>query len=223
MGAYSRSTVGTTTDASAILRAVFSRIGEPRLAPSSMLSFNDPSGMCPTCEGIGRVSALDGAWPECKGLGLIYTDLGMMAGVATTCEACEGRRFTDDVLVRRYHAKDIAEVYDLPIDDALAFFRDARMRRVVTILQRLVAVGPGYIRLGQPLSTLSGGEERQRLKLAVHMAGKQSVYVLDEAISGLHLADVEHLLALLDRLVDDGGEVVFEGTPADLVADLTRR
>ena len=192
----------------------------------------------------------EGGCPVCNGLGMIYTDLGMMAEVASMCEACEGRRFTDDVLVHRYHDKDIAQVYELSIDDALEFFGDAGLTSVATILQRLVDVGLGYLTLGQPISTLSGGE-RQRLKLAVHMAEDSAIYVLDEPTSGLHLADVEHFLGLLDRLVDegnsviviehhqavmahgdwiidlgpgagnDGGRVVFEGTPADLVADPT--
>ncbi len=190
----------------------------------------------------------DGACPQCKGLGLLYTDLGMMGETSAVCDACQGHRFTDDVLEHRYHDKDIAEVYDLAVDDALAFFTDAGLDGPATILQRLHDVGLGYLTLGQPLNTLSGGE-RQRLKLAVHMSEEPSIFVLDEPTSGLHLADVEHLLSLLDRLVDDGwsviviehhqavmahadwiidlgpgaghdgGRIVFEGTPADLVAD----
>lgn len=190
----------------------------------------------------------EGACPVCNGLGLIHTDLGMMGEVSTVCEACEGRRFIDDVLDFPYHDKNIAEVYALAIDEAFTFFGDAGLHAATAILQRLVDVGLGYITLGQPLNTLSGGE-RQRLKLAIHMSDKASVYVLDEPTSGLHLADVEQLLALLDRLVQEGnsviviehhlavmahgdwiidlgpgaghegGNVVFEGTPADLVAD----
>ncbi len=190
----------------------------------------------------------DGGCPECNGLGEIHTDLGMMGEVATTCELCEGRRFTAEALQYDYHGTDIAEVYGLAVDDALAFFTETDLDGVVTILQRLSDVGLGYLTLGQPLTTLSGGE-RQRLKLAVHLAGEPSTYVLDEPTSGLHLADVEHLLALLDRMVEEGnsviviehhqavmahgdwiidlgpgaghegGRVVFEGTPADLVAD----
>ncbi len=192
----------------------------------------------------------DGGCPVCNGLGMIYTDLGMMAEVKSMCEACEGRRFTDEVLVHTYHGKDIAEVHDLAIDDALVFFDEAGLPSVATTLQRLADVGLGYLTLGQPINTLSGGE-RQRLKLAVHMADDPATYILDEPTSGLHLADVEHFLALLDRLVEDGnsviviehhqavmahgdwlidlgpgaghegGQVVFEGTPADLVANPT--
>ncbi|TSB19282.1 ATP-binding cassette domain-containing protein [Streptomyces benahoarensis] len=191
----------------------------------------------------------EGACPTCNGAGVIYTDLAMMAGVASTCEDCEGRRF--DAAVLEYHlgGRDIAEVLAMPVAEALAFFaeREARTPAAHKILERLADVGLGYLTLGQPLTTLSGGE-RQRLKLATHMADKGGVYVLDEPTTGLHLADVEQLLGLLDRLVDsgksviviehhqavmahadwivdlgpgaghDGGRVVFEGTPADLIA-----
>ena len=190
----------------------------------------------------------DGACPVCAGLGMIHTDLGLMGEVLTTCEACQGRRFTDEVLEHRYHDTHIADVYDMATGDALTFFGRADLTPVATVLQRVVDVGLGYITLGQPLDTLSGGE-RQRLKLAVHLAEGPSIYVLDEPTAGLHLADVERLLDLLDRLVadgnsviviehhlavmahadwiidlgpgagHDGGTVVFEGTPADLVAD----
>jgi excinuclease ABC A subunit len=191
----------------------------------------------------------EGACPACNGAGVIYTDLGMMAGVTTVCEDCEGRRFQAAVLDYRLGGLDIAEVLDLPVDEAAGFFGDgeARTPAARTRLDRLADVGLGYVRLGQPLTTLSGGE-RQRLKLAAHMGEKGDVYVLDEPTSGLHLANVEQLLGLLDRLVDagrsviviehhlavmahadwiidlgpgaghDGGRVVFEGTPADLVA-----
>jgi excinuclease UvrABC ATPase subunit len=191
----------------------------------------------------------EGACPTCNGAGVIYTDLAMMAGVASICEECEGRRFHAAVLDYRLGGLNIAEVLDLPIDDAVAFFGagEARTPAAHAILQRMADVGLGYLRLGQPLTTLSGGE-RQRLKLATHMAEKGDVYVLDEPTTGLHLADVEQLLGLLDRLVDsgksviviahhqavmahadwiidlgpgaghDGGRIVFEGTPADLVA-----
>ena len=173
----------------------------------------------------------------------------MMAGVATICEECEGRRFQAAVLDYRLGGLNIAEVLDLPVEDAVAFFGagEARTPAAHAILERLADVGLGYLSLGQPLTTLSGGE-RQRLKLATHMAEKGGVYVLDEPTTGLHLADVEQLLGLLDRLVDsgksviviehhqavmahadwiidlgpgaghDGGRIVFEGTPADLVA-----
>jgi excinuclease UvrABC ATPase subunit len=172
-----------------------------------------------------------------------------MDSVATTCEECGGRRFQAAVLDYRLGGLNIAEVLDLPVDDALAFFGgdEARTPAARAILERLADVGLGYLGLGQPLPTLSGGE-RQRLKLATHMAEKGGVYVLDEPTSGLHLADVEQLLGLLDRLVDsgtsvivithhqaimahadwiidlgpgaghDGGRIVFEGTPAELVA-----
>ena len=192
----------------------------------------------------------EGACPTCNGAGVVYTDLAMMAGVATPCELCEGRRFAAEVLEHTLGGKDISEVLALSVTDAHAFFGsgEAKVPAAHAVLDRLVDVGLGYLTLGQPLTTLSGGE-RQRLKLATHMGTKGSVYVLDEPTSGLHLADVEHLLGLLDRLVDsgssvvviehsqavmahadwiidlgpgaghDGGRVVFEGTPAALVAD----
>jgi excinuclease UvrABC ATPase subunit len=186
----------------------------------------------------------EGACPHCNGIGLIYTDLAMMAGVATVCEQCEGKRFTPEVLTYKLRGKDISEVLAMPVTEARDFFTAGQAR---AILDRLVDVGLGYLALGQPLTTLSGGE-RQRLKLAIHMGDKATTYVLDEPTSGLHLADVDQLLALLDRLVDDGntviviehhqavmahadwlidlgpgaghdgGRVVFTGTPADLVA-----
>ncbi|CAL9592423.1 UvrABC system protein A [Streptomyces sp. enrichment culture] len=191
----------------------------------------------------------EGACPTCNGAGVVYTDLGMMAGVSTTCEECEGRRYDASVLVHRLGGRDIAEVLAMPVTEALAFFGEGEARTPAAhkILTRLLDVGLGYLTLGQPLTTLSGGE-RQRLKLAVRMAEKGGIYVLDEPTTGLHLADVEQLLALLDRLVDsgksvivvehhqavmahadwiidlgpgaghDGGRVVFEGTPAELVA-----
>ncbi|MEV5316807.1 excinuclease ABC subunit UvrA [Streptomyces sp. NPDC052687] len=192
----------------------------------------------------------EGACPSCNGAGVVYTDLAMMAGVATTCEDCEGRRFEASVLEYRFGGRDISEVLAMPVTEAAEFFAagEARTPAAHKILTRLVDVGLGYLTLGQPLTTLSGGE-RQRLKLATHMAEKGGIYVLDEPTTGLHLADVEQLLGLLDRLVDsgksviviehhqavmahadwiidlgpgaghDGGRVVFEGTPADLVAD----
>ncbi|MER7893007.1 excinuclease ABC subunit UvrA [Micromonospora sp. NPDC094482] len=186
----------------------------------------------------------EGACPACKGIGLIYTDLAMMAGVATVCERCEGRRFTDEVLTYTLRGKNISEVLAMSVVEAYDFFPSGPAH---VILGRLVDVGLGYLSLGQPLTTLSGGE-RQRLKLAIHMAEKTSTYVLDEPTTGLHLADVDQLLALLDRLVDagntviviehhqavmahadwlidmgpgaghDGGKVIFTGTPAELVA-----
>ncbi|MEU5961665.1 excinuclease ABC subunit UvrA [Micromonospora parva] len=191
----------------------------------------------------------EGACPSCNGAGVIYTDLGMMAGVAAPCEDCEGKRFQASVLEYRLGGRDISEVLAMSVTEAEKFFGagDARTPAAHAILDRLADVGLGYLSLGQPLTTLSGGE-RQRLKLATHMAEKGGVYVLDEPTTGLHLADVEHLLGLLDRLVDagksviviehhqavmahadwiidlgpgaghDGGRIVFEGTPADLVA-----
>ncbi|MBW8090401.1 excinuclease ABC subunit UvrA [Streptomyces hygroscopicus subsp. hygroscopicus] len=191
----------------------------------------------------------EGACPACNGAGVIYTDLAMMAGVATTCEDCEGKRFDASVLDHLLGGRDISEVLAMSVAEAEEFFGagEARTPAAHRVLTRLADVGLGYLRLGQPLTTLSGGE-RQRLKLATHMAEKGGVYVLDEPTSGLHLADVEQLLGLLDRLVDsgksvivvehhqavmahadwiidlgpgaghDGGRVVFEGTPADLVA-----
>ncbi len=192
----------------------------------------------------------DGACPNCNGAGVIYTDLGMMAGVATTCEECEGKRFQAEVLEYEFGGKDISEVLAMSVAEAEAFFGDgdAHTPAAHKILERLADVGLGYLSLGQPLTTLSGGE-RQRLKLATHMGEKGGVYVLDEPTTGLHLADVEQLLGLLDRLVDsgksviviehhqgvmahadwiidlgpgaghDGGKVVFEGTPTEIVAD----
>ena len=191
----------------------------------------------------------EGACPTCNGAGVIYTELGFMDTVATTCEECEGKRFQASVLEYHLGGRDISEVLAMSVTEAREFFGagEARTPAAHAILDRLADVGLGYLRLGQPLTTLSGGE-RQRLKLAIHMAEKGDVYVLDEPTTGLHLADVEHLLGLLDRLVDsgrsviviahhqavmaradwiidlgpgaghDGGRIVFEGTPADLVA-----
>ncbi|MGS2615814.1 ATP-binding cassette domain-containing protein [Micromonospora sp. LZ34] len=191
----------------------------------------------------------EGACPACNGAGVIYTDLGVMATVESTCEECEGKRFQASVLEYTLGGRDIAEVLAMSVTEAEEFFGagEARTPAAHAILDRLADVGLGYLTLGQPLTTLSGGE-RQRLKLATRMAEKGGVYVLDEPTTGLHLADVEQLLGLLDRLVDsgksviviehhqavmahadwiidlgpgaghDGGRIVFEGTPADLVA-----
>jgi excinuclease UvrABC ATPase subunit len=190
----------------------------------------------------------EGACPTCNGAGVVYTDLAMMAGVATVCEECEGKRYQAEVLKYRFGGRDIAEVLAMSVDEAEAFFADgeAKLPAAHKVLARLSDVGLGYLSLGQPLTTLSGGE-RQRLKLATAMADDGGVYVLDEPTSGLHLADVEQLLGLLDRLVEagksviviehhqavmahadwivdlgpgaghDGGRIVFEGTPAELV------
>jgi excinuclease UvrABC ATPase subunit len=191
----------------------------------------------------------EGACPTCNGAGVIYTDLAIMAGVATTCEECNGKRFQAGVLEHRFGGRNIAEVLSMSVTEAEEFFGagDAHTPAAHAILARLADVGLGYLSLGQPLTTLSGGE-RQRVKLATQMAEKGRVYVLDEPTAGLHLADVEQLLGLLDRLVDsgksvvviehhqavmahadwlidlgpgaghDGGRIVFEGTPAALVA-----
>jgi excinuclease UvrABC ATPase subunit len=191
----------------------------------------------------------EGACPTCNGAGVIYTDLAMMAGVTTVCEECEGKRFQASVLNYELGGRNIAEVLDLPVAEAVGFFGAGKAHTPAAhaILQRMADVGLGYLRLGQPLTTLSGGE-RQRLKLATHMGEDGNVLVLDEPTTGLHLADLRHLLGLLDRLVDagrsviviehhqavmahadwiidlgpgaghDGGRVVFEGAPADLVA-----
>ena len=191
----------------------------------------------------------EGACPNCNGAGVIYTDLAMMAGVATTCEVCGGKRFDASVLEYHFGGRDISEVLAMPVSEAREFFGEgeARTPAALAILEWLDDVGLGYLSIGQPLTTLSGGE-RQRLKLATHMGEKGGVYVLDEPTAGLHLADVEQLLGLLDRLVDsgksviiiehhqavmahadwiidlgpgaghDGGRVVFQGPPADLVA-----
>ena len=191
----------------------------------------------------------EGACPTCSGAGVIYTDLAMMAGVATTCDECEGRRFQASVLDHHLGGRDISEVLAMSVTEAAEFFGagQARTPTARAVLDRLADVGLGYLTLGQPLTTLSGGE-RQRLKLATQMAEKGRVYLLDEPTTGLHLADVEHLLGLLDRLVDsgksvivishhqavmahadwivdlgpgaghEGGRIVFEGRPADLVA-----
>jgi excinuclease UvrABC ATPase subunit len=191
----------------------------------------------------------EGACPTCNGAGVIFTELGVMATVESPCEDCEGRRFQASVLEYMLGGRNIAEVLEMPVTEAMGFFDsdDAKVPAAHKILARLSDVGLGYLSLGQPLTTLSGGE-RQRLKLATHMSEKGGVYVLDEPTAGLHLADVEQLLALLDRIVDsgrsviviehhqavmahadwiidlgpgaghDGGRIVFEGTPADLVA-----
>ena len=192
----------------------------------------------------------EGACPSCNGAGVVYTDLGMMAGVTSVCEECEGKRFQAEVLEYKFGGKDISEVLGMPVVEAMEFFGSGQGKNPAAhkILERLADVGLGYLSLGQPLTTLSGGE-RQRLKLATRMAEKGGVLILDEPTTGLHLADVEHLLGLLDRLVDagksviviehhqavmahadwiidlgpgaghDGGRIVFEGMPADLVAD----
>ena len=192
----------------------------------------------------------EGACPTCNGAGVIYTDLGVMATVESTCEECEGKRFQASVLEYGLGGRNIAEVLAMSVTEAEEFFSDGEARTPAAhkILDRLADVGLGYISLGQPLTALSGGE-RQRLKLATQMAEKGDVYVLDEPTTGLHLADVEQLLGLLDRLVDsgtsviviehhqavmahadwiidlgpgaghDGGRIVFQGAPADLVAD----
>jgi excinuclease UvrABC ATPase subunit len=191
----------------------------------------------------------EGACPNCNGAGVVYTDLGMMAGVTTVCEECEGKRYQPAVLEYKLAGRDISEVLAMSVTEAQEFFGagEARTPAALAVLDRFAAVGLGYLTLGQPLTTLSGGE-RQRLKLATHMAEKGGVYVLDEPTNGLHLADVAQLLGLLDQLVDsgksviviehhlavmahadwiidlgpgaghDGGRIVFEGTPADLVA-----
>ncbi|MEV4472189.1 excinuclease ABC subunit UvrA [Nonomuraea sp. NPDC049504] len=190
----------------------------------------------------------EGACPDCNGAGVVETELGFMASVTTVCEECEGKRFHPSVLEHKLGGRDISEVLAMPVAEAVEFFGagEARTPAAHAILTRLADVGLGYLTLGQPLTTLSGGE-RQRLKLATHMAEQGGVYVLDEPTSGLHLADVQQLLGLLDRLVDsgksviviehhqavmahadwiidlgpgaghDGGRVVFEGTPAELV------
>ncbi|TCN48971.1 excinuclease UvrABC ATPase subunit [Rhodococcus sp. SMB37] len=191
----------------------------------------------------------EGACPNCNGAGVVYSDLAMMAGVATPCEVCDGKRFLAEVLEYKFGGKDISEVLRMSVAEAEEFFgsADSKIPAAHKILDRLVDVGLGYIKVGQPLTTLSGGE-RQRLKLATHMGEKGEIYILDEPTTGLHLADVENLLGLLDRLVDsgksviviehhqavmahadwiidlgpgaghDGGSIVFEGKPSDLVA-----
>jgi excinuclease UvrABC ATPase subunit len=191
----------------------------------------------------------EGACPACNGAGVVYTELGVMATVATTCEECEGKRFQASVLDYTLGGRNIAEVLAMSVTEAAEFFAagEAAAPAAQKVLARLADVGLGYVTLGQPLTTLSGGE-RQRLKLAAQMAEKGDVYVLDEPTTGLHLADVENLLAMLDRLVEsgksvvviehhqavmahadwiidlgpgpghDGGRIVFEGTPVALVA-----
>jgi excinuclease UvrABC ATPase subunit len=191
----------------------------------------------------------EGACPACNGAGVIYTDLAMMAGVATTCEECEGKRFQAAVLDYHLGGRNISQVLEMPVTEAEEFFStgEAKTPAAHAVLERLADVGLGYLSLGQPLTTLSGGE-RQRLKLATRMGEKGGVYILDEPTTGLHLADVAQLLGLLDRLVDsgksvivvehhqavmahadwiidlgpgaghDGGRIVFEGTPAALIA-----
>jgi excinuclease ABC A subunit len=156
----------------------------------------------------------EGACPECKGLGQIYTDLAFMAGVVSVCELCEGRRFTDEVLRYRLRGRSISDVLEMPIEEAAAFFTE---RAVRVMLDRLVDVGLGYVTLGQMLNTLSGGE-RQRLKLAIEMSGDAEVYVLDEPTSGLHMHDVDNLIGLLDRLVESGRTVIVIEHNLDVVA-----
>uniref|UniRef100_UPI00286AC89D ATP-binding cassette domain-containing protein n=1 Tax=Pseudolysinimonas sp. TaxID=2680009 RepID=UPI00286AC89D len=190
-----------------------------------------------------------GACPNCNGNGVIFADFGSMGSASTTCEVCEGKRFMASVLEYRLGGKNISGVLGLSVDEAVEYFAEgeSKVPAAHAILVRMADDGLGYLTLGQPLTTLSGGE-RQRLKLAIHMADTGGVYILDEPTTGLHLADVEQLLGLLDRLVDagksviviehhqavmahadwivdigpgaghDGGRVVFEGTPADLVA-----
>jgi excinuclease ABC A subunit len=185
----------------------------------------------------------EGACPNCNGLGKTYTSLGFMAEVVSICEVCEGRRFTDDVLRYTLRGRNIVEVLAMPVEDARDFFTEKPVR---TMLERLADVGLGYVSLGQELDTLSGGE-RQRLKLAIDMSGATEVYVLDEPTTGLHMQDVDNLIGLLERIVEggrtvvviehnldvvaaadwvidmgpggghDGGRVIFEGTPADLI------
>ncbi len=185
----------------------------------------------------------DGACPACNGLGLIYADLGFMATVASECEVCEGRRYTDEVLGYELRGKNIVDVLRMPAEEARHFFTE---KAVKEMLDRLADVGLGYVALGQALDTLSGGE-LQRLKLAIEMSGATEVYVLDEPTTGLHMQDVDKLIDLLDRLVDagrtviviehnldvvaradwvidlgpgaghDGGRVIFEGPPSQLV------
>jgi excinuclease UvrABC ATPase subunit len=227
--------------------------GSRRSNPATYTKLLDPIRKAfATANGVkpGLFSAnSEGACPNCNGAGVIYTDLAMMAGVATTCEECEGKRFQAEVLQYKFGGVDISAVLAMSVTEAEEFFGDGEARTPAAhkILDRLTDVGLGYLNIGQPLPTLSGGE-RQRLKLATRMAEKGDVYVLDEPTSGLHLADVERLLGLLDRLVDsgksvvviehhqavmahadwivdlgpgaghDGGRIVFEGTPADLVA-----
>jgi excinuclease UvrABC ATPase subunit len=151
----------------------------------------------------------EGACPVCNGAGVVYTDLGMMAGVATTCEECEGKRFQAEVLEYELGGRDISEVLAMSVAEATEFFGTgaAELPAATKILRRLGDVGLGYLAIGQPLTTLSGGE-RQRLKLATQMGEKGGVYVLDEPTSGLHLADVEQLLGLLDHLVEEGKSVI---------------
>jgi excinuclease UvrABC ATPase subunit len=185
----------------------------------------------------------EGACPNCNGLGMTYTSLGFMAEVVSVCEVCEGRRYTDDVLHYQLRGRNIVEVLAMPVEEARDFFTEKPVR---VMLERMADVGLGYLSLGQALDTLSGGE-RQRLKLAIEMSGDTEVYVLDEPTTGLHMQDVDNLIRLLDRLVEsgrtviviehnldvvaradwaidmgpgaghDGGRVVFEGPPAELV------
>ena len=194
----------------------------------------------------------EGACPVCGGTGIIETQLGFMETVESRCVACEGRRFKDEVLAYRLCGRSIADVLDMSADEALTFFSqgEARLPAATRILSRLKDVGLGYLHLGQALTTLSGGE-RQRLKLAVHLSQEGRIIVLDEPTVGLHPADIEAMLALLDHLVDcgrsvvviehheavmahadwiidlgpgaghDGGHVVFTGTPTRMVAERT--
>ena len=226
-----RSTPATYTGMLDDIRKLFARRNRDAGATASMFSPNS-----------------DGACPTCHGQGVIYTDLAMMAGVSAPCEDCDGRRFRPEVLEYRVAGRDISEVLDMTVEEASTYFtKDAPSKPVAAALSPLRQVGLDYLRLGQPLTTLSGGE-RQRLKLASRIDGDAPVIVLDEPTTGLHLADtatlvemmqnlvdaghtlvvIEHNLAVIaaaDHIIDigpgaghDGGQVVFEGSPAELVS-----
>ncbi|MGN0713345.1 MAG: ATP-binding cassette domain-containing protein [Anaerovoracaceae bacterium] len=270
LGGNARSTVGTISDMYAALRLLYSRIGTPYAGTASYFSFNDPNGMCKTCSGIGKIMDLDieraidpeKSWNEamlnpktlsCKVAGysiddmcaMEFSQLVFMDPVTTTCEACEGRRYSQEALSYRYHGKNIVEILDMSAAEARDFFREHR--KIRKALDAMIEVGLPYLSLGQPLSTLSGGE-RQRVKLAKYLDKKGNIYVLDEPTTGLHASDVETLMALFDRLVcrgntviviehnldvmkqadylidvgpgggSAGGEIVFTGTPAEMAA-----
>lgn len=235
LGENARSTVGTVTDIYSLLRLLFSRIGEPFAGYSDVFSFNNPQGMCKTCEGLGVVQdvqidafidAFDdirglfskennvdpswfslnskGACPNCKGLGTVEYDLAFMENVTEVCEVCNGKRFIPKVLNYTCCQKNISDILQMSINEALDFFDRGSIREKIVPLQK---VGLGYLNLGQPLTTLSGGE-LQRLKLAVQLKAPQPIYVLDEPTTGLHTKDIGVLLDVFHELIERGSTLI---------------
>jgi excinuclease UvrABC ATPase subunit len=185
VGANSRSAPATYTGIMDDIRKAFAKASG---APAALFSFNS-----------------DGSCPNCNGLGVVYADLAFMAGIAATCEICEGKRFRPEVLEYKLRGKSISDVLDMTAEEALAFFTEKKIRAVLAAMND---VGLGYLTLGQPLSTVSGGEG-QRLKLATELHKAGSVYVMDEPTTGLHLSDIGLLMGIIDRLVDGGNTVLL--------------